>query len=820
MTHRALQEDSQPSSVVRTVHGYSYVYVRSLKNNGYHSCRDLRVSRSRTPTASMDRNWAAPSHEAGPPSGQLMLLNSLIDKKVPFIPSSGADSKNITWYTCGPTVYDSAHLGHARNYLAFDIVRRVLEDYFGYSILYVMNITDVEDKIILRARRNHLMAAYLAKEGSDKETLLRDAYEALRSAEERQRSKVQNAEAELEKHENEEGGAHAGKRMDGFKESVEQEKLLYTKVASAFAEVKGMDVSTSVEDILRASRDALAAWIDETQKGSVSDPEIFRQHAARFEAEFNEDMKILNVRPPTVMTRVSEYIPEIVSYIEGIVNNGMAYESNGSVYFDSQAFVAAGHTYGKLNPWAVGSALSAEGNDGGEKKHQCDFALWKASKPGEPTWESPWGQGRPGWHIECSAMASAIIGGTVDIHTGGEDLRFPHHDNELAQAEAFYHCNGCNQWVNYFLHSGHLGIEGLKMSKSLKNFVTIREALEVFTPRQLRLMMALNPWDRRMAYGVQVQEEVKSRESQLKNFFSNVEVAMRSAPESGSQKWLNEEIDLSQACQSAAATIHSSFLDSINTRGALDACSDLVKSTNVYISSRTGPEAPPPQPLLLRQVAALVTKTLSVMGLTPFTNDNLGLDDYGKELGSNNKTENILDAFCCFRDQVRNLAKNGSAPKDFLQCCDCVRDDALVDIGIRLEDTSGGASVWKMDDPEVLRKERDEKLAAIAAVARKKLVSKIDALKREIAKMETLQSLPSIQESLSSKYSKFDADGYPTHDADGNGLEGKPLDKSKKEVEKAKKVRQPLEKKIAEFGPGFLDDMRTSLEDLENQLDT
>lgn len=766
----------------------------------------------------MERAWTDPLHEAGASSGQqLMLLNSLIDKKVPFVPSSGAESKNISWYTCGPTVYDSAHLGHARNYLAFDIVRRVMEDYFGYSILYVMNITDVEDKIILRARRNHLMAAYLAKEGSERERLLQDARDALRCAEQKQLSKLNDAEAEMAGADG--SDASGQKRLVGLQEAVEQEKLLYSKVASALAEVEGMDASTSQEDILKVSKDDLAAYIDDMHKESVSDPEIFRQHAARFEAEFLEDMDTLNVRPPTVITRVSEYIPEIVSYIEAIVKNGLGYESNGSVYFDTQAFVASGHTYGKLNPWAVGSALSAEGNDAGEKKHQCDFALWKAAKPGEPIWDSPWGKGRPGWHIECSAMASTIIGGTVDIHTGGEDLRFPHHDNELAQAEAFYHCDGCNQWVNYFLHSGHLGIEGLKMSKSLKNFVTIREALEIFTPRQLRLMMALNPWDRRMAYGVQIQEEVKSREAQLKNFFSNVHVAMRQACPSGSQKWLDGELSLSQACQAAAAAIHSSFLDSINTRGALDACGDLIKATNIYISSRSGTDAPPPQALLLRQVAALVTRTLSVMGLAAFTNDSLGMDAHGAEGGSNtNVTEDILDAFCCFRDQVRNLAKNGSSSKDLLQCCDCVRDDAFVDIGIRLEDTPGGASVWKMDDPAVLRKERDDKLAAVALAARKKLASKIDVLKREITKMETLEALPSIQDSLSSKYSTFDADGYPTHDAEGHALEGKPLDKAKKEVDKARKVRQPFEKKLAELGPGFLDDMRQNVVDMEKQL--
>eukprot|EP00889_Picochlorum_renovo_P002291 jgi/Picre1/29321/NNA_004711.t1 len=305
----------------------------------------------------MERAWIAPvsggkEADGSPQGGQLMLLNSLIDKKVPFVPASGKDSKNITWYTCGPTVYDSAHVGHARNYLAFDIVRRVLEDYFGYSILYVMNITDVEDKIILRARRKYLMAEYLAQEGSDPERLLKDAAEALAVAEQKQLAKLKNAEEEVERCDV--TTPDGKKRIENLKEAAEQEGLLYRKMSDAVDRLKEMDVSTSRDEILDAAGDALAARLDEERKATVSDPEIFRAHAARFEQEFTDDMQSLNIRPPTVMTRVSEYIPEIVSYISTIVDNNLAYESNGSVYFDTQAFRASGHTYGKLNPWAVG----------------------------------------------------------------------------------------------------------------------------------------------------------------------------------------------------------------------------------------------------------------------------------------------------------------------------------------------------------------------------------------------------------------------------------------------------------------------------------
>jgi cysteinyl-tRNA synthetase len=366
--------------------------------------------------------------------------------------------------------------------LAFDVVRRVLEDYFGYSILYVMNITDVEDKIILRARRNYLLKGYLEQNSKDTARVLGDARTALATAEAKQLEKCTVADADLAQAEVDvaAGGptaSEAAKRREGLADAAASEQLLLSKATAAVKELEalGSNPSITTDAILALAGDALAIQLDTELKHTVADPSIFRGHAAHFEKAFLEDMATLGVRPPTVLTRVTEYIPEIVSYVEKIVANGMAYVSpEGSVYFDTQSFRSQGHTYGKLNPWAVGSALAAEGEPGGDKRHPSDFALWKAAKPGEPTWDSPWGAGRPGWHIECSAMASAVIGQQVDIHTGGEDLRFPHHDNELAQAEAHYHCEGCQQWVNYFLHSGHLGIEGLKMSKSLKNFVTIR----------------------------------------------------------------------------------------------------------------------------------------------------------------------------------------------------------------------------------------------------------------------------------------------------------------------------------------------------------
>ena len=142
----------------------------------------------------------------------------------------------------------------------------------------------------------------------------------------------------------------------------------------------------------------------------------------------------------------------------------------------------------------------------GEKRNATDFAVWKKSKGGEPSWPSPWGGGRPGWHIECSVMATDLMGDNMDVHAGGYDLKFPHHDNEIAQSEAYH---GCKQWVNYFFHFGHLHIKGLKMSKSLKNFITIRQALAGHTARQIRLMFLLAPWDKPMNYSDQTIDEAK-----------------------------------------------------------------------------------------------------------------------------------------------------------------------------------------------------------------------------------------------------------------------------------------------------------------------
>ena len=269
-------------------------------------------------------------------------------------------------------------------------------------------------------------------------------------------------------------------KLEELKAKDPKFSMHFTALDNALVAMKALDNrQRTVPEALEATEGILGPYLDAQSGSSVTDPAVFRTLPAQMEQKFMDDMAALRIEPPTTLTRVTEYVPEIVDFVKRIVDNGFAYAAQGSVYFDVAAFETnkeESHVYAKLQPWSKGDTqLLDEGegalSNGTGKRTAADFALWKSSKPGEPAWESPWGRGRPGWHIECSVMASEILGSAMDIHSGGIDLAFPHHDNELAQSEAYHQCH---QWVNYFIHTGHLHIEGLKMSKSLKNFITIQ----------------------------------------------------------------------------------------------------------------------------------------------------------------------------------------------------------------------------------------------------------------------------------------------------------------------------------------------------------
>jgi cysteinyl-tRNA synthetase len=303
------------------------------------------------------------------------------------------------------------------------------------------------------------------------------------------------------------GGTLSGEEKPGDDET--KMKMHINNLNAAVTAIQGNKIFGGADDIL-------LPYLDSLYKDTIDgrDHTIFTDVTKYWEADFMKDMDALNVMRPDVITRVTTYVPQIVTFVEKIVQKGFAYEADGSVYFDIAAFEKAGNPYARLRPESRNDkALQEEGEGSlsknlGGKRGAGDFALWKKSKPGEPSWPSPWGEGRPGWHIECSVMASDILGSHMDIHSGGIDLAFPHHDNELAQSEAYYCENGHEHiWVNYFMHMGHLSISGSKMSKSLKNFQTIQDALKTnFTPRGMRIVFLLSRWNN----GIEISPDMRT----------------------------------------------------------------------------------------------------------------------------------------------------------------------------------------------------------------------------------------------------------------------------------------------------------------------
>jgi cysteinyl-tRNA synthetase len=295
----------------------------------------------------------------------MLIYNSLSKTKEEFQP---LDGNKISIYACGPTVYDYSHIGHARIYILWDVIQRYLR-FRGYAVTYVRNITDIEDKIINRAK-------------------------------------------EL-----------------GVRPELVARKYLY---------------------------------------------------------EFWRDMDELNVAPPDVEPRATEFLHEMIAFIQGLIANGHAYESHGDVYFS----VSSLPHYGKLTRQNLEDMMSgsreqvlSQAELEKRKRHPADFALWKSAPDGETGWTSPWGFGRPGWHLECSTMIKHVLGETIDLHGGGEDLLFPHHENEVAQSEGLHG----KPIARFFVHNSFVQVNGEKMAKSLGNFKTIRDLLRQFNADDIRL---------------------------------------------------------------------------------------------------------------------------------------------------------------------------------------------------------------------------------------------------------------------------------------------------------------------------------------------
>jgi cysteinyl-tRNA synthetase len=379
------------------------------------------------------------------------IYNTLTRHKEPFEPK---EPGHVRMYVCGPTVYDLSHIGHARVYVAFDVISRALRR--QYKVTYVRNYTDVDDKIIKRAKETH-----------------------------------------------------------------------------------------------------------------VAPQEVSERYIAAFEA----DMKSLGCAPPDVSPKVTETIDDIIKLIETLIDKGIAYVAGGDVMYAVGDFA----DYGKL------SKRSLEDMEAGarvevntSKRHPMDFVLWKAAKPDEPKWSSPWGDGRPGWHIECSAMSHKFLGDGFDLHGGGRDLIFPHHENEIAQSEAAYGGTYAHAW----LHNGMVNIDNEKMSKSLGNFFTIAQVLEKFDAQTLRYYLIATHYRSPINFSDASLKEAEVRVRYFYDTLAKIEEALAGKPALEAMRGQ----PLPEAVAKMTERFDNAMADDFNTPQAIGDLSDVFKAANDILS--------------------------------------------------------------------------------------------------------------------------------------------------------------------------------------------------------------------------------------------
>ncbi|WLR48427.1 cysteine--tRNA ligase [Halobacillus litoralis] len=460
------------------------------------------------------------------------IYNTLTRKKEPFQP---LEEGKVKMYVCGPTVYNYIHIGNARPAIVFDTVRRYFE-YRGYDVHYVLNFTDVDDKLIKAAN----------------------------------------------------------------------------------------EMGEGVTDI-----------------------------ANRFITAYKEDVGALGVKEAVDHPRVTENMDEIISFIQGLIDKGFAYEAGGDVYFRTRSF----NQYGKLSHQSIDELRSGSRIEVGDKKEDpLDFTLWKDAKEGEITWESPWGSGRPGWHIECSAMAKKYLGETIDIHAGGQDLTFPHHENEIAQSEAH---NG-ESFARYWMHNGYINIDNEKMSKSLGNFILAHDLVKKHDPQVIRFFMLSVQYRHPINFSDELLKGAKSSFDRIKNAYENIQHRKNSTMslEEDQSEWLDK-----------VAGFKEQFIkemdDDFNTANAISVLFDLTKAANLYLQEDQTHEK------VLTAFEELFEELTGVLGIQLQAQEEL-LDEE-------------VDALIEERKQAR---KN----RDFARA-DEIRDE-LKDRNIILEDTSQGTR-WK-----------------------------------------------------------------------------------------------------------------------------
>lgn len=366
--------------------------------------------------------------------------------------------------------------------------------------------------------------------------------------------------------------------------------------------------------------------------------------AERYIKEFWTDAKGLNIREATVHPRATENIEQIQNIIKTLIDKGYAYCSGGDVYYRAKKFAE----YGKLSHQPLEELEAGARIDVTEiKEDPMDFCLWKAAKPGEPFWESPWGNGRPGWHIECSAMAGRYLGKTIDIHCGGLDLIFPHHENEIAQSEA---ANGC-EFAHYWMHNGFINVDNHKMSKSLNNFFTVRDVAERYGYEPIRYMMVSCQYRSPINYSAEVIEQAKNSLERLYTCRDNIDFALKNVAEGGEIPAFTEQ---------RKQEFIDAMEDDLNTADALAAVFMLVRDINTAISAGAGKQA-------LKAFAEVFDELTGVLGLV-----------------YNRKTETLDSEIEALIEKRTEARKN----KDF-KTADEIRDK-LKEMGIILEDTPQG----------------------------------------------------------------------------------------------------------------------------------
>ncbi len=390
----------------------------------------------------------------------MQIYNSQTRKKEEFVPLHPG---KVGIYACGPTVYDYFHIGNARPFITFDVLRRYFE-HRGYEVTFVQNFTDIDDKMIKRA----------------------------------------NAE--------------------------------------------GITV---------------------------------KELGDRFIKEYYQDAQSLGIRPATVHPRATEHIGEIIHLVKTLEDKGYAYEVNGDVYFDVEKDKGYGKLSGQnLDDLEAGARIDVDD----VKKNPADFALWKAQKPGEPAWQSPWGMGRPGWHIECSAMSMKYLGETFDIHAGGKDLLFPHHENEVAQSE----CATGKPFARYWMHNGFINIDNEKMSKSLGNFFTVRDIVKEYNPEDIRMFMLSAHYRSPVNFS---RDMVAQAHASLQRLYTAREHLLFLQKNAREKALTAEEEALLARVKEDADRFDAAMDDDLNTADALGAIFEIVKDANVSLNEQSGKAA-------------------------------------------------------------------------------------------------------------------------------------------------------------------------------------------------------------------------------------